>query len=340
MSGDDFVGLLKRVARGETLNAEQSALAFQAIMAGEVSETRIAALVTAMAMRNATVDEIVGAVRAMRGAMNSIEASPDAIDLCGTGGDGIGTLNISTACAFVVAACGVPVAKHGNRNMSSKSGTADCLEALGVTIDLSPAGASQCLRRAGLCFLFAQAYHPAIKYAASVRRELGFRTIFNLIGPLSNPARVRRQLVGVYDKEWIVPLAEVLGRLGADRAWVVHGDGLDEIAISGPTSVAMLLDGKVSVRDIGPEDAGLSWSPLEAVAGGTAVENAAALRRLLAGETGAYRDIVLINSAAALIVAGKATDLKEGVSLAGAAIDQGEANAKLEMLIAVSKVAA
>ena len=340
MSNEDFTSLLKRVAAGESLGAEQSARAFGLIMAGEVSEMRIAALVTAMAVRKPTVDEIVGAVRAMRGAMKSIEANPYAIDLCGTGGDGIGTLNISTACAFVVAACGVPVAKHGNRNMSSKSGTADCLEALGVTIELSPAGTSRCLREAGLCFLFAQAYHPAMKYAAPVRRELGFRTIFNLLGPLSNPARVRRQLVGVYDKEWTEPLAEVLGRLGADRAWVVHGDGLDEIAISGPTRVAMLMDGKVTVRDIGPEDAGLSWSPLSALAGGSADENAAALRRLFDGETGAYRDIVLINSAAALVVGGKVTDLKEGAALAASAIDKGEAKAKLDKLIAVAKAAA
>jgi anthranilate phosphoribosyltransferase len=337
MSGDDFTTLLKRVAGGDTLNAEQSARAFGAIMAGDVSETRIAALVTAMAVRKPTVDEIVGAVRAMRGSMTSIEASPYAIDLCGTGGDGIGTLNISTACAFVVSACGVPVAKHGNRNMSSKSGTADCLEALGVTIELSSSSASRCLRDVGLCFLFAQAYHPAMKYAAPVRRELGFRTIFNLLGPLSNPARVRRQLVGVYDKAWTEPLAEVLARIGAERAWVVHGDGLDEIAISGPTRLAMLADGKITVRDIGPEDAGLSWSPLKALSGGTATENAAALRRLLDGETGAYRDIVLINSAAALIVAGKTSDLKQGASLAAAAIDRGEARDKLEYLIAVSK---
>jgi anthranilate phosphoribosyltransferase len=340
MSNEDFTSLLRRVAAGETLDTEQSARAFGLIMSGEVSETRIASLVTAMAVRKPTIDEIVGAVRAMRGAMKSIEANPYAIDLCGTGGDGVGTVNISTACAFVVAACGVPVAKHGNRNMSSRSGTADCLEALGVTIELSPNGASRCLREAGLCFLFAQAYHPAMKYAAPVRKELGFRTIFNLIGPLSNPARVRRQLVGVYDREWTEPLAEVLGRLGADRAWVVHGDGLDEIAISGPTRVAMLMDGKVTVREIGPEDAGLSWSPLSALAGGSADENAAALRRLLDGETGAYRDIVMINSAAALIVGGKVSDLKEGAALAASAIDQGQAKAKLDQLIAVSKAAA
>jgi len=333
---EDFAALLRRVAGGETLDAAQSAQAFGAIMAGEVSEMRIAALLTGITLRKPTIDEIVGAVRAMRGAMTSIESNPYAIDLCGTGGDGAGTVNISTACAFVVAACGVPVAKHGNRG-SSRSGTADCLEALGVNIELSPAAASRCLREAGLCFLFAQAYHPAMKYAAPVRRELGFRTIFNLLGPLTNPARVRRQLVGVYAKEWCVPLAEVLGRLGAERAWVVHGDGLDDIAISGPSHVAILEDGKVTVRDIGPEDAGLSWSPRTALAGGTASENAAALRRLLDGETGAYRDIVLVNSAAALIVAGKIDDLRAGAALAAAAIDSGAAKVRLEKLIAVSR---
>jgi anthranilate phosphoribosyltransferase len=339
MSGDDFSTLLKRVAGGEVLDVEQSSRAFGAIMSGQVSEVRLAAFVAAMAVRKPSIDEIVGAARALRGAMKAIEANPYAIDLCGTGGDGIGTLNISTACAFVVSACGIPVAKHGNRNMSSKSGTADCLEALGVSIDLGPEGTSRCLREAGLCFLFAQTFHPAMKHAATVRRELGFRTIFNLLGPLTNPARVRRQLVGVYDRQWTEPLAEALGRLGADRAWVVHGDGMDEIAISGPTRVATLMDGKVSVRDIGPEDAGLSWSPLQALAGGSATDNAAALRRLLDGETGAYRDVVLINSSAALIVAGKAADLKEGAALAATAIDTGEAKTKLERLIAVSSAA-
>ena len=334
MSG--FTALLQRVASGATLSADEAAAAFGAIMAGEVSETRIAALVTALAVRRPTVEELVGAVRAMRSKMTSIEANPYAIDLCGTGGDGIGTRNISTACAFVVAACGVPVAKHGNRSMSSKSGTADCLEALGVNIALTPAQASRCLREVGLCFLFAQAYHPAMKYAAPVRKELGFRTIFNLIGPLSNPARVRRQLVGVYDKEWCVPLAETLGKLGAEHAWVVNGDGMDELAISGPSHVAILDGGKVTTREIGPEDAGLSWAPLSAIAGGTAEKNAAALTRLFDGEAGAYRDIVLLNSAAALIVGGKTGDLREGVKLAAEALDSGAAKAKLEKIVAVS----
>jgi anthranilate phosphoribosyltransferase len=340
MTDDGFSAILRSVASGMTLDVDQSARAFSMIMAGEVSEIQMAALVSAISVRKPTIDEIVGAARAMRSSMRSIEANPYAIDLCGTGGDGAGTLNISTACAFVVAACGVPVAKHGNRNMSSRSGTADCLEALGVTIDLSPAGATRCLRESGLCFLFAQTYHPAMRYAARVRRELGFRTIFNLLGPLSNPARVRRQLVGVYDPDWTEPLAEALNCLGADRAWVVHGDGLDEIAISGPTRVAILENGKVSARDIGPEDAGLSWSPASAIAGGSSDENATALRTLLDGETGAYRDIVLINSAAALVVAGKATTLKEGAAVAASAIDSGNAKATLQKLIAVSKAAA
>jgi anthranilate phosphoribosyltransferase len=336
MSDDEFDKFLKTVAAGDKLAIDESSRAFGLIMAGDVSDLRIAAFVTALAVRKPTIDEIVGAARAMRSAMTSIEANPYAIDLCGTGGDGAGTLNISTACAFVVSSCGVPVAKHGNRNMSSKSGTADCLEALGVKIDLGPADASRCLREAGLCFLFAQTYHPAMKHAARVRQALGFRTIFNLLGPLSNPARVRRQLVGVYDREWVEPLADVLARLGADRAWVVHGDGLDEIAISGPTRVAILADGKVTVREIGPEDGGLSWSPLSKLAGGTAAENAVALKRLLDGEPGAYRDVVLLNSAAALVIGDKVRDLKEGVVLAASAIDEGTARAKLDELITIS----
>lgn len=331
-----FAALLKRVAAGETLDAAAAAEAFGAIMDGQVSETRIAALVTALAVRRPTVDELIGAVRATRAKMTSIEANPYAIDLCGTGGDGVGTLNISTACAFVVAACGIPVAKHGNRNMSSRSGTADCLEALGVKIDLTPAQASHCLGRTGLVFLFAQAYHPAMRYAAPVRKELGFRTIFNLIGPLSNPARVRRQLVGVYDRSWCVPLAEALAKLGAQRAWVVNGDGLDEMTTAGTTHVAMLEDGKVTTRDVVPEDAGLARWPLEAVRGGEARDNAAALRRLLDGEAGAYREIVLLNAAAALIVAGKADDLCAGAKLAAIAIDSGGARTKLHELISVS----
>jgi len=336
MASDAFGQLLERVRSGESLSEAQSADAFGAIMAGGVGEDDLAAFLKAQAERGPTVAEIVGAARAMRRAMTSIESNPYAIDLCGTGGDGAATLNISTACSFVVAACGVPVAKHGNRNMSSKSGTADCLEALGVKIDLTPADASRCLRTAGLCFLFAQAYHPAMKFVAPVRKKLGIRTIFNLLGPISNPARVRRQLIGVYDKAWCVPLAEVLGRLGAERAWVVNGDGLDELTVSGASHVAVLEDGAITTREIVPEDAGVGRWPLAAIKGDDCAHNAAALTRLFEGERGAYRDIVVLNAAAALVVGGKAGDLRAGAGLAAEVLDNGAAMAKLKQLIEVS----
>ncbi len=336
MTGDDFRAVLERIQAGETLSEAESAHAFGLIMAGGVGEDDLAAFLSAQAKRGPTVAEIVGAARAMRGAMTSIEANPDAIDLCGTGGDGHATLNISTACTFVVAACGVPVAKHGNRNMSSKSGTADCLEALGVKIELTPAEASRCLREAGLCFLFAQTYHPAMRFVAPVRKKLGIRTIFNLLGPISSPARVRRQLIGVYDRAWCVPLAEVLGKLGADRAWVANGDGLDELTVSGTSHVAVLDGGTVTTREVSPEEAGAGRWPLAAIRGADCAHNAAALTRLFAGERGAYRDIVLLNAAAALIVGGKAQDLREGAGLAAQALDSGAAMAKLQRLIHVS----
>jgi anthranilate phosphoribosyltransferase len=334
---EDFSPFLKRVAGGEALDAEASARAFATIMAGDVGEMQIAAFLTALAVRKPSVAEITGAARAMRGAMKTVEAPSSAIDLCGTGGDGHGTLNISTAVSFVAAACGVPVAKHGNRNMSSRTGAADVLEALGVKIDLSPEAASACLSETGLCFLFAQTYHPAMKHVAPVRRALGFRTIFNLLGPLSNPARVRRQLMGVYAKEWLEPLAQVLGALGAEKAWVVHGnDGLDEITTTDFTHVAVLDVGRVTLRTIAPEDAGLPRATLADLKGGAANENADAIRRLFDGERGPYRDIVLLNAAAALIVAGKTNELRQGASLAAKAIDEGAAKRALEKLIALS----
>jgi len=334
---EDFSALLKRVAGGEPLDAETSARAFGEIMAGGVSQIEIAAFLTALAVRKPSVVEITGAVTAMRTAMKTAEAPPGAIDLVGTGGDGHGTLNISSAACFVAAACGVPVAKHGNRNMSSKTGAADVLEALGVKIELSPEAARRCIEEAGVCFLFAQSFHPAMKHVAPVRRALGFRTIFNLLGPLSNPARVKRQLLGVYAKEWLEPVAEVLAALGTEKAWVVHGqDGLDELSISDITHVAALDRGRIEVTKVAPEDAGLPRWPLAAVKGGEAKENAAALARLLDGEVGAYRDIVLLNAAAALIVADKAKDLREGALLAAKAIDGGAAKRVLEKLIAVS----
>jgi anthranilate phosphoribosyltransferase len=337
MSHLDFSVLLKRVAAGKTLDAEASAAAFTAIMAGEVGEAQMAGLLTALAVRGATVDEITGAVTAMRAAMKRVEAPAEAIDLVGTGGDGHATLNISSAACFVAAAAGVPVAKHGNRNMTSRSGAADVLEALGVKVDVTPDVAHRCLMESGVCFLFAQGYHPAMKNVTPVRRALGFRTIFNLIGPLSNPAGVKRQLLGVYALDLMEPVAKVLATLGAEKAWVVHGhDGLDEMSITAVTHVAALENGRIEIMTVTPEDAGLPRHPLQAVKGGDAPENAAALSRLLDGETGAYRDIVLLNTAAALIVADKAGNLREGAQIAARAIDSGAAKRVLEKLIAVS----
>ncbi len=340
MSGQNFNVFLTRVLGGNSLDAEASALAFGEIMSGRAREDDLADFLTALAKRNPTIPEITGAARAMRAAMKPMAAPAGAIDLCGTGGDGHGTLNISTAVSFVAAACGVPVAKHGNRNMSSKTGAADVLEALGVKIDIPPEAASVCLREAGLCFLFAQTYHPAMKHVAPVRRRLGIRTIFNLLGPLSNPAGVRRQLLGVYAREWLQPLAQVLGALGTEKAWVVHGhDGLDEITTTDLTHVAVLDAGRVTLRTITPEDAQVPRATLADLKGGAASENADAIRRLFAGERGPYRDIVLFNAAAALIVAGKANELRHGAKLAAQALDCGAAARALEILIAVSNKA-
>ncbi len=340
MSEDEFSVILKRVTEGETLNGETSARAFDLIMSGQVGETPLAAFLAALAVRKPTVAEIVGAARAMRANMTTVDAGENAIDLCGTGGDAHGTLNISTACAFVVAGAGVQVAKHGNRNMSSRSGAADVLEALGARIDLGPAGVAACLQQANVCFMFAQTYHPSMKYAAEVRRALGFRTIFNLLGPLANPARVRRQLVGVFAREWIEPLAQALKELGCDKAWVVHGgDGLDEMTTTDLTHVAVLEGGRITLKEVSPRELGLNRATLSSLKGGTAVENAAALKSLMGGAHGAYRDIVLLNSAAALIVAGVANDLKTGAAMAATAIDKGQAGRALEKFVATSLAA-
>ena len=337
----DFATILERVNAGEHLDAAATAQAFEAIMTGKVPKEQLAAFLSAPAMRAPSVAELTGAVRALRTKMKTVTASSFAIDLCGTGGDQAGTLNISTACAFVVAAAGVPVAKHGNRNMSSKSGAADVLEALGAKIDGDADTAMACLRDASVCFLFAQVYHPAIKHAAPVRRELGFRTIFNLIGPLSNPARVKRQLVGVYGREWIEPIALALKELGTDKAWVVHGgDGLDEMTTTDITYAAVLENGRVTLREVSPRELGLTRATLASLKGGTAEANAEAIRKLFAGARGAYRDIVLLNSAAALVIAGHANDLKTGANMAANAIDRGQAAKTLEKFVAATQNAA
>jgi anthranilate phosphoribosyltransferase len=327
----EFATLLKRLAAGEHLTAAESASAFAAMMAGAVSDVRMGAFLTALAVRGPSVAEITGAARAMRGAMTTVDAPHGAMDVCGTGGDNSGTLNVSTAAAFVVAACGVPVAKHGNRAMSSRTGAADVLEALGVPINHDPAAAKKYLLKPGFAFLFAPAYHPAMKHIGPVRRELGFRTIFNLLGPICNPARVRRQLIGIFAEEWLEPVAHVLADLGTEKAWIVHGtDGMDEMTTTGVTRVAVLDHGQVTLREIAPEDAGLKRGSLAALKGGTAEDNARAIRDLLQGAKTPFRDIVLLNAGAALVVADKAQTIGEGVAIAAEAIDKGHAASAFE----------
>ena len=335
---EDFGQILKRLAGGETLGADTAMRAFAAIMAGEVSEARMAAFLTALAIRKPAVVELAGAAQAMRAAMRVVQAPPGTIDLCGTGGDGLGTLNISTAAAFVVAGAGVPVAKHGNRNISSRTGTADVLETLGVKIGLDPKAAELCLKEANLCFMFAPAHHTAMKFVAPVRKELGFRTVFNLLGPICNPAKVRAQLLGVYDREWLEPVANVLAMLGLERAWVVHGsDGLDELTTTGASHIAVLEGSKVTRRDIQPEEAGLARAQVSDLIGGDAKYNADAIVKLLGGAKGPYRDVVLLNAAAALLIAGKTQELKPGITLAAESIDSGRAKTALERLVAASQ---
>ena len=333
----DFPAALAIVREGGSLDAEASARVFETIMSGSVSDADLTLFLTAQALRGPTVPEIVGAVRAMRAGMRPVSAPANAIDLCGTGGDGHGTLNISTAVSFVVAGAGVPVAKHGNRSATSKSGAADILEALGVRIDLEPARAEAVLAKTGIVFLFAQVHHPAMRHVGKVRSQIKTRTIFNLLGPLASPAKVKHQLVGVYDSKWLLPYAEALRALGSSTALVVHGaDGLDEITTTAVTYYARLQNGTISQGEIAPEDAGLPRARLSDLKGGSASDNAAALRRLLGGQQGPYRDIVLLNAGAALMVAGAAKDVKGGVELAARSLDSGAAGAKLDALIQAS----
>ena len=328
---------LARLATGETLTEAEAEAAFDIIMAGEATPAQIGALLMAMRVRGETVAELTGAVRAMRARMAAIAAPADAIDVCGTGGDNAGTLNVSTAVTFVVAACGVPVAKHGNRALSSRTGGADVLAALGVEVEVPLDRLASVLAAAGCAFLFAPRHHPSMRHAAGPRVELGTRTIFNLLGPLANPARVRQQLTGVFAADWARPMAETLGRLGSEAAWLVHGDGLDELSLSGPNHVAALEGGVVREFTLTGAEAGLPAWPRESIRGGEAAQNAAALRALLDGAPGAYRDTVLFNAAAALRLAGRAGDLRAGVAAAAAAIDSGAALGVLERLAAASR---
>ena len=333
----EFRGIIGKVATGASLGREEAASAFEQMMSGEATPSQMGALLMALRVRGETVEEITGAVTAMRAKMLRVEAPPDAIDVVGTGGDASGSFNISTCAALIVAGAGVPVAKHGNRALSSRSGAADVLAALGVNIDLTPQKIGLCIREAGIGFMFAPAHHPATKNVAATRAELGTRTIFNLLGPLSNPAGVRRQMIGVFSRQWTEPLALVLKNLGAERVWVVHGsDGLDEITTSGPTSVTALEDGVVRNFEISPEDVGLPKVKPEALRGGDATTNAKALEEVLDGKKTPYRDVALFNAAAALVVAGKANDIKSGFELATRALDSGEAEGRLDRLIVVS----
>jgi anthranilate phosphoribosyltransferase len=331
MSGN-LKPVLARLAMGDTLDAVESEHAFGIIMAGEATPAQIAGLLMALRVRGETVAELTGAVHAMRARMLPVDAPEDAIDVCGTGGDAAGTLNISTAVTFVLAGLGVDVAKHGNRALSSRSGGADVLSVLGVDVDVALERLPGILRRAHCVFMFAPRHHAALRHAAGPRVELGTRTIFNLLGPLANPALVKRQLTGVFAPQWARPMAETLHNLGSTDAWIVHGQGLDELTVAGDNHVVALKGGVISEFTVTPEQAGLRRSPISAITGGDPTVNAAALRALLDGADGAYRDTVLLNSAAALIVSGKAVDLAEGVKLAAQSLDSYAARSALEML--------
>ncbi|RIY01582.1 anthranilate phosphoribosyltransferase [Aureimonas flava] len=331
--------LIGRVAGGEALSRDDARLAFGILMSGEATPSQIGGFLMALRVRGETVDEIAGAVDVMRANMARVRAPADAVDIVGTGGDHAGTYNVSTCAAFVVAGCGVPVAKHGNRALSSRSGSADVLAALGVDVDLTPDHISAVVAETGLGFMFAPTHHAAMRFVGPTRVELGTRTIFNMLGPLANPAGVRRLLVGVYAAEWVRPIAEALLALGTEAAWVVHGDGLDEITNCGPTAVCEIRDGAIRDFTIEPEQFGLPRRRLEEIVGGDAARNAAALRSVLAGEPSAYRDIVVLNAGAALVVAGRASDLAEGIRQAGEAIDGGRAREALDRLVAATSKA-
>lgn len=334
---DNLRAIIGKVATGATLSREESAAAFDAVMSGEATPSQMGGLLMALRVRGETVDEITGAVEAMRAKMVRVTAPKGAVDVVGTGGDGSGSVNVSTCASFIVAGCGVPVAKHGNRALSSRSGAADVLAALGIRIDITPEQVGRCIAETGIGFMFAPSHHPAMKNVGPTRVELATRTIFNLLGPLSNPAGVTRQMVGVFSRQWVQPLAQVLKNLGSESVWVVHGsDGLDEITLTGPTFVAELENGKIRTFEVTPDDAGLPRAHGDALKGGDAQANAIALQSVLDGMPSPFRDVALLNAAAALIVAGKVETLKEGVTLGQKSLDSGAALEKLKRLVTVS----
>ena len=333
----EFKRLLGIVARGRSLSVAEAESAFDIMMSGNATPAQMGGFLLGLRVRGETVDEITGGARAMRAKALMLEAPPGAMDIVGTGGDATGTWNVSTAAAFVVAACGVPVAKHGNRAVSSKTGAADVLTALGVNIDCDMALIRKAMWDAGIGFMMAPRHHGAMRHVGPTRVELATRTIFNLLGPLSNPAGVKRQLLGVFAHQWVEPLAQVMGQLGSEKVWVMHGqDGIDELTTTGPSWVAELASGKVRTFEVQPEDAGIPRSTLQNLRGGDPPTNALALSAVLDGHPGAYRDIVIYNAAAALVVADKVKDLKAGAIMAAAAIDSGKARKTLDRLIAIT----
>lgn len=331
---------IKKITEGENLTEEDSSRAFQIVMNGGATPAQIAGLLVGLRMKGETVDEITGAVRVMRAKSGKIAAVENALDTCGTGGDASGSYNISTAVAFVVAGCGVPVAKHGNKAISSRSGSADVLALLGVNLEADSTVIERALREAGICFMMAPKFHTAMRHVGPVRQELAIRTIFNILGPLANPADARYQLLGVYAKELAEPMAKVLKNLGSERAWVVHGsDGMDELTTTGSSFVAELKDGEVTTFEVTPAEAGLEKVEPGALRGGDVVYNAQELKKVLMNQGNkAYRDIVLLNAGAALIVAGKATDLADGVRQARESLESGKANEALLKLVEFSNL--
>ncbi|MGL4494726.1 MAG: anthranilate phosphoribosyltransferase [Beijerinckiaceae bacterium] len=334
---ESFKPVIAKVATGASLTREEARDAFNTLLSGEVTAAQGGAFLMALRVRGETVDELTGAVTAMREKMLAVQAPDGAIDIVGTGGDSSGSYNVSTLAAIIAAACGVPVAKHGNRAASSKSGTADALALLGVKLGIEPAKVAACVREAGLGFMFAPAHHASMRHVAPVRVELGTRTIFNLLGPLSNPANVKRHMIGAFGESWLEPMAQVLRALGSTHAWFVHGsDGLDEITVTGPTKIIELKDGAIRAFTVSPQDVGLPVANAADLKGGDGAHNAAALEAVLDGTKNAYRDIAVLNAAAGLLVGGKVATLQEGVAAAQAALDSGKAKATLAKLVAVS----
>ena len=338
MPANELRRLIQKVSTGATLEEQEIDTALEIMMSGIATPAQMGAFLMGLRVRGETVAEITGAAKLMRAKMTKVEAPPGAVDIVGTGGDNHGSYNVSTCAALVAAGAGVPVAKHGGRRVSSVSGASDVLAALGVNLDAKPETIARCIKEAGVGFMFAPNHHAAMKHWAPVRAELGIRTIFNLLGPISNPAGVKRQVVGVFSRQWVEPIAHVLHNLGAEHVWVVHGhDGLDELTTTGATDVAEMKDGRVTVFEVAPADAGLTPAKLADLRGGDAATNAAAIRDVLAGKRGPFRDVVLLNTAAALIVAGKAANLIDGVALAAHSIESGAAARALERLVGISK---